>query len=69
MQNNTQTCEDVIFHVFDSVIIQLSIDRSNVQHLKLCLKLVKPQVKVLFYIHKDGVVSVSEGMSNFDARP
>ncbi|XP_005105731.1 exosome complex exonuclease RRP44 [Aplysia californica] len=43
-EESTQTAGDVIFHVFDPVIVQLSIDRSNVQHMKLSLKLVKPQV-------------------------
>ncbi|XP_033754703.1 exosome complex exonuclease RRP44-like [Pecten maximus] len=41
---STQTCGNVTFHVFDQVIIELSIDQSNVQHLKLSLKLVKPQI-------------------------
>jgi len=40
----TQTAGPVVFHVFDPVIVQLSIDRSNVQHMKLSLKLVKPQI-------------------------
>ncbi|XP_060081285.1 exosome complex exonuclease RRP44-like [Ylistrum balloti] len=41
---STQTCGNVTFHVFDQVIVELSIDQSNVQHLKLCLKLVKPEI-------------------------
>ncbi|XP_050397499.1 exosome complex exonuclease RRP44 [Patella vulgata] len=43
-EQDTQTAGDVVFHVFDHVIIQLSIDRSNVQHLKLAINLVKPQI-------------------------
>ncbi|XP_071174781.1 exosome complex exonuclease RRP44-like isoform X2 [Mytilus edulis] len=43
-EENTQSCGDVTLHVFDRVVIQISIDRSNVQHLKLCLKLVKPEI-------------------------
>ncbi|KAL5022343.1 hypothetical protein ScPMuIL_001498 [Solemya velum] len=43
-ESNTQTCGEVVFHVFDRVIVQLSIDRSNVQHLKLSLKLVHPEI-------------------------
>ncbi|KAK0045183.1 exosome complex exonuclease RRP44 [Biomphalaria pfeifferi] len=41
---NTQTAGNVTIHVFDPVIVQLSIDRSNVQHMKLSLKLVKPEI-------------------------
>ena len=44
-QESTQTAGEVVFHVFDPVIVQLSIDRSNVQHMKLSLKLVKPKVQ------------------------
>lgn len=43
-EENIQTAGDVVFHVFDPVIVQLSIDRSNVQHMKLSLKLVKPKI-------------------------
>ncbi|BFZ19682.1 hypothetical protein BsWGS_22722 [Bradybaena similaris] len=43
-ETDTQTAGDVTLHVFDPVIVQLSIDRSNVQHMKLSLKLVKPVV-------------------------
>ena len=44
LQENTQTAGGVVFHVFDPVTVQLSIDRSNVQHMKLSLCLVQPQV-------------------------
>lgn len=43
-EENTQNAGNVAFHVFDPVIVQLSIDRSNVQHMKLSLKLVKPKI-------------------------
>ncbi|KAK7114496.1 exosome complex exonuclease RRP44-like [Littorina saxatilis] len=43
-EENTQTAGDVVFHVFDPVTIQLFIDRSNVQNMKLSVKLVKPVV-------------------------
>ncbi|KAK9499175.1 hypothetical protein O3M35_003675 [Rhynocoris fuscipes] len=42
--DNTQRAGDIIFHPFDRVIVQLSIDRSNVQHEKLRMLLVEPQV-------------------------
>lgn len=50
----TQTCGDVVFHCFDPVTVQLSLDRSNVQHEKLVFRLVKP------YIQNFSIPSVSE---------
>lgn len=44
MQNHTQTYKDIVFHMFDPVTIQLSLDRSNIQHEKLVFKLVKPYI-------------------------
>lgn len=41
----TQTCGNVVFHCFDPVTVQLSLDRSNVQHEKLVFKLVKPYIE------------------------
>lgn len=43
-QEHTQTCGDKVFRVFDRVIVQLTIDQSNLQHLKLQTKLVEPKV-------------------------
>ncbi|XP_044589542.1 exosome complex exonuclease RRP44 [Cotesia glomerata] len=43
-EEHTQTCGDVVFRSFDPVIVQLSLDRSNVQHEKLVFKLVKPEI-------------------------
>lgn len=43
-EEHTQTCGDVVFRSFDPVVVQLSLDRSNVQHEKLVFKLVKPEV-------------------------
>lgn len=51
-EEHTQKCGDIIFRSFDQVIVQLSLDRSNVQHEKLVFKLVRP------------VVSCDEGMIN-----
>lgn len=50
----TQTCGNVVFHCFDPVTVQLSLDRSNVQHEKLVFKLVKP------YIENFSIPSVTE---------
>lgn len=44
-EENTQTCGPVTLRVFDRLIIQISIDRSNVQHLKLQIKLVQPVIE------------------------
>jgi exosome complex exonuclease DIS3/RRP44 len=46
-KEQTQKCGDVIFRPFDPVTVQLSLDRSNVQHEKIVLKLVDPQVSVI----------------------
>uniref|UniRef100_A0A069DZM9 Protein DIS3 homolog n=1 Tax=Panstrongylus megistus TaxID=65343 RepID=A0A069DZM9_9HEMI len=42
--DNTQRAGDIVFHTFDRVVVQLSLDRSNVQHEKLRMFLVEPQV-------------------------
>ena len=48
---HTQKCGDIIFRSFDRVIVQLSLDSSNVQREKLVFKLVEPEVRALiFYI-------------------
>ncbi|XP_052231000.1 exosome complex exonuclease RRP44-like isoform X2 [Dreissena polymorpha] len=41
-EENTQACAGVTLKVFDRIIVQISIDRSNVQHLKLRIQLVEP---------------------------
>jgi exosome complex exonuclease DIS3/RRP44 len=43
-QESCQSSGDVVFRVFDPVVVQISIDKSNIQHQKLALKLVHPQV-------------------------
>ncbi|GLG96173.1 Exosome complex exonuclease RRP44 [Gryllus bimaculatus] len=43
-EEQTQKCGDVTFRSFDPVTVQLSLDRSNLQHEKLVLKLVKPVI-------------------------
>ncbi|XP_063981458.1 exosome complex exonuclease RRP44 [Diachasmimorpha longicaudata] len=43
-EEHTQTCGDVVLKSFDPVEVQLSLDRSNVQHEKLVFKLVKPEI-------------------------
>lgn len=43
-EDQSQTCGDVVFRAFDPIIVQLSLNRSNVQHEKLVFKLVKPEV-------------------------
>ncbi|KYM94946.1 Exosome complex exonuclease RRP44 [Cyphomyrmex costatus] len=43
-EDQSQTCGDVVFRTFDPVVIQMSLDSSNVQHEKLFFKLVKPEI-------------------------
>lgn len=45
-EDQSQTCGNVIFRAFDRIIVQMSLDRSNVQHEKLIFKLVKPEVSI-----------------------
>ncbi|ESO98220.1 hypothetical protein LOTGIDRAFT_114650 [Lottia gigantea] len=49
-EQDTQTAGNVVFHVFDHVVVQLSIDRSNVQHLKLSIQIVQPEVMIIVCI-------------------
>nr|XP_018897817.1 PREDICTED: exosome complex exonuclease RRP44 [Bemisia tabaci] len=44
-EDQSQRCGNIVFHAFDPVTVQLSLDRSNVQHEKLVLKMVKPFIK------------------------
>ncbi|KAH0953363.1 hypothetical protein HN011_004299 [Eciton burchellii] len=43
-EDQSQTCGDVVFRAFDPIIVQMSLDRSNVQHEKLFFELVKPEI-------------------------
>ncbi|XP_069698692.1 exosome complex exonuclease RRP44 [Periplaneta americana] len=43
-EEQTQKCGDVSFRPFDPVTVQLSLDRSNLQHEKIVLKLVHPNI-------------------------
>ncbi|KAK2159602.1 hypothetical protein LSH36_150g04005 [Paralvinella palmiformis] len=43
-EESTQTCGDVSLHMFDPVTVQISIDSTNIQHQKLCMKLIKPVI-------------------------
>ena len=51
LQANTQSCGSVTLKVFDRVIIQISIDQSNVQHLKLKIQLVTPEVNTVHSLY------------------
>jgi hypothetical protein len=50
IQEQTQTYGDVTFHPFDPVTVQLSLDRSNLQHEKLVFKLVLPHVSMRVHL-------------------
>ncbi|RZF37909.1 hypothetical protein LSTR_LSTR005409 [Laodelphax striatellus] len=43
-EDHTQRCGNIVFHTFDPVTVQLSLDTSNVQHEKLSFRLVKPHI-------------------------
>ncbi|KAG8231427.1 hypothetical protein J437_LFUL000143 [Ladona fulva] len=43
-EDHSQRCGSIVFRVFDPLTVQLSLDRSNVQHEKLVLKLVHPVI-------------------------
>jgi exosome complex exonuclease DIS3/RRP44 len=47
-KEQSQKCRDIIFRPFDPVTVQLSLDQSNVQHEKIVLKLVYPQVSLIY---------------------
>ncbi|XP_077277827.1 exosome complex exonuclease RRP44-like protein Dis3 [Temnothorax americanus] len=42
--DQSQTCGEVVFRAFDPIVVQMSLDRSNVQHERLFFKLVKPEI-------------------------
>lgn len=56
-EDQSQTCGDIVFRAFDPIVVQMSLDRSNVQHEKLFFKLVIPEVsadmeeKYIIYIN------------------
>ncbi|XP_035719355.1 exosome complex exonuclease RRP44-like isoform X1 [Vespa mandarinia] len=43
-EDHSQSYGNIIFRTFDLIVVQLSLDRSNVQHEKLIFKLVKPEI-------------------------
>ncbi|KZC14228.1 PREDICTED: exosome complex exonuclease RRP44 [Dufourea novaeangliae] len=43
-EDHSQTCGNIVFRTFDPVVVQICLDRSNVQHEKLIFKLVKPHI-------------------------
>ncbi|XP_078045962.1 exosome complex exonuclease RRP44-like protein Dis3 [Augochlora pura] len=43
-EDHSQTCGNTIFRTFDPVVVQICLDRSNVQHEKLIFKLVHPHI-------------------------
>lgn len=46
-EDHSQTCGNIVFRTFDPVTVQISLNRSNIQHEKLIFKLVKPFVSKL----------------------
>ena len=67
-EEQTQTCGDVVFRSFDPVVVQLSLDRTNIQHEKLVFKLVKPEVNLTslcYYVGK--IVLTSDSLQFFSS--
>ncbi|XP_066596305.1 exosome complex exonuclease RRP44 [Prorops nasuta] len=44
-EDHSLSCGKFIFHTFDPVVVQISLDKSNVQHEKLIFKLVEPKIE------------------------
>lgn len=65
-EESTVTFGDVVLHVFDPVTVKISIDSSNIQHQKLSLKLVKPEIPGLSIPSKQTLAD-SLDQSNQDA--
>jgi exosome complex exonuclease DIS3/RRP44 len=51
-KEQSQKSGDVIFRIFDPVTVQLSLDQSNLQHEKIVLKLVYPQVSLIEFVFR-----------------
>ncbi|XP_011502660.1 PREDICTED: exosome complex exonuclease RRP44 [Ceratosolen solmsi marchali] len=62
-EKHIQQYGDIIFRPFDQVTVQLSLDRSNIQHEKLIFKLVKPVIPG-FSIPYDSESIVTSGYSD-----
>lgn len=43
-EDHSQSYGNITFRTFDLIVVQLSLDRSNIQHEKLIFKLVKPEI-------------------------
>lgn len=52
-EESSVTFGGVVLHVFDPVVVKISIDSSNIQHQKLSLKLVKPMIPGLSVCDKE----------------
>ena len=50
LQTSTQRFGEVVVRVFDEVLVQVAIESSGVQHHKLSLKLIRPQVVAVAYL-------------------
>lgn len=45
VQGPSLTVEQHIFHIFDRVIVTISLDASNIQHQKIRMSLIEPVVR------------------------
>lgn len=42
--------EDTVFHIFDKVKVKIMLDSSNLQHQKIRMSLVEPEVRPNFTV-------------------
>ncbi|XP_075708446.1 exosome complex exonuclease RRP44 [Rhinoderma darwinii] len=57
------TVENTIFYMFDKVKVKITLDASNIQHQKICMDLVEPEIPGVTSIGNDQVQSNGEPMS------
>lgn len=53
----------MVFHAFDPVTVQLSLDSSNIQHEKIIFQLVEPFIEgfsIVPKVSEDGNMSIDE---------
>ena len=49
-QENTLSTGNTVLNVFDPVTVEISIDKTNIQHQKMKLELIKPYVSILYTV-------------------
>lgn len=60
-ENPSLTVQNTTFYVFDKVKVRISLDASNIQHQKICMDLVEPQIP--------GITSSDNGEKQTNGEP